>query len=196
MFDLEALFAPGTETAEPEETQVPEQEAAAPTEEAFSLPGPAELARMIAASYSPQDRYTLICSLIEPSAQPVAPVALVEKAKEETAGTPGIPPLGQLVSHRGRRNPVLADDGTCVLLTNQTQPLPPATDFPSKVWTHAEASRFLGCGEAHLASMLARCRRDHPSVSSWRMLSQDRTRAAERSGVSAIWTLVQLDGAS
>ncbi len=198
MFDLETLFAPSDEGFPLPPARVDEPPST--PRESQSLPEPAELAQQLLAEYSDAERYALICELLRPPLEGDDPPACAgdePDQPEEPAGlTPAVPELSALVGLHGRRNPALADDGWAVMLTCYSREPGPPGETPRRVWTYGEVSLFLGCTRNNISAFVSRAAQEQPEAEGVRLLSEDRSRAAERRAGQTLWTLQCLDGAA
>ena len=192
MFNLETLFAPSDEAFPEDPPLLEEVEPPSTPRESQSLPGPAELAHQLLAEYSDAERYALICELLRPPLGGDDP----DPPEEPASPTPAVPELSALVGLHGRRNPALADDGWAVVLTRYSRDYGPPGETPRRVWTYGEVSLFLGCSPGNVSSFVSRAAQEQPEAEGVRLLSEDRSRAAERVAGQTVWTLLSLDGAA
>ena len=191
MFNLETLFAPSDE-AFPED--LPLLDEAEPAElpeprDAQSLPSPLELAELVRATYSDAERYALVCELVRPS-------ALEQIEPEKPVGPAPVPGLPELVGPSGRRKPVRTEDGWAVVLTRYSHDPGPSAETPRAVWTYREVGLFLGCTKKNVGDLANRAAQEQPEAEGVRLLSEDRSRAAERKTGQTLWTLLCLDSAT
>jgi hypothetical protein len=107
-----------------------------------------------------------------------------------------VPELSALVGLHGRRNPALADDGWAVMLTCYSREPGPPGETPRRVWTYGEVSLFLGCTRNNISAFVSRAAQEQPEAEGVRLLSEDRSRAAERRAGQTLWTLLHLDSAA